>query len=182
MNRRVAYQGEPGAFSELAARRYAVAEALLPCRRFEDVFAALATGAAHRALVPYVNSIAGPVTASCALLAREPVRVVDEVVLPISQALLALPGVALPELRYVLSHPVALRQCRRFLRQHPWLEAVEVDDTAGAISAIRAEGKRDSAALASAHAAELYGAEILANAVQDSSDNRTTFLLIEAAA
>ena len=179
--RRIAYQGEPGAYSELAARRFAGAgAALLPCPDFADVFAALAQGDAGMAAVPYVNSLAGPVEPSCALLAREPVRVLDETVLDIRHALIALPGVTLAELRYVSSHPVALRQCRRFLREHPQLTAVPVHDTAGAVARIAVQGRRDWAAIAGAHAAGLYGGAVLQEEVQDSGENRTSFLLIEA--
>lgn len=176
----IAYQGEPGAFSEVAATRLARSAAtLLPCRRFEDVFAALAVGRAELAVVPYVNSLAGPVEASCSLLAREPVRVLDETVLDISHAFIALPGVAWEELRCVSSHPVALKQCRRFLGRHPRLQVVPMEDTAGAVAHIAAHGRRDRAAIASERAAELYGAAVLEQDVQDSRDNRTSFLLIE---
>jgi prephenate dehydratase len=177
----VAYQGEPGAYSEVAATRLTAAgAALLPCRRFDDVFAALAAGRAQFAVLPYVNSLAGPVQASCSLLAREPVRVLDETVLPIAHALIALPGVARGELRYVSSHPVALKQCRRFLRRHPRLQVLPVNDTAGAVAQLAAHGRRDSAAIASERAAELYGAVVLEKEVQDSRENRTSFLLITA--
>lgn len=176
----IAYQGEPGAFSEMAATRLAgPAAPLLPCQRFEDVFMALAVGRAERAVVPYVNSLAGPVGASCSLLAREPVRVLDETVLTISHALIALPGVGWDELRYVSSHPVALKQCRRFLRRHPRLQAVPMEDTAGAVAHIAAYARRDCAAIASERAAQLYGAAVLEKDVQDSRDNRTSFLLLE---
>lgn len=179
---RVAYQGEPGAFSEAAATRLAgPGAALLPCRRFADVFAALASRSAGYAVLPYVNSLAGPVEASCALLAREPVRVLNETVLAISHALIALPGVGWNELRYVSSHPVALQQCRRFLRRHPRLQVVPMEDTAGAVAHIAAQGRRDRAAIASVRAAELYGASVLEPDVQDSRENRTSFLLIEPA-
>ncbi len=151
----------------------------LAYRRFEDVFDALAQGTADKAVVPYVNSLAGPVTMSCALLARRPVRVLDEVMLRISHALIALPGTATSELRYVLSHPVALRQCRQFFRQHPHLVMVAMDDTAGSVAYITARGKRHSAAIAGGHCAALYGAQVLVDAIEDSPENYTQFLLIE---
>ena len=180
---RIAYQGEPGAYSELAARRFAGPGAtLLPCPGFDEVFAALTDGSARRAVVPYVNSLAGPVEVSCALLARQPVRVLDETVLDIRHALIALPGVTLESLRYVSSHPVALRQCDRFLREHAHLAVVPMHDTAGAVACITAHKRRDWAAIAGAHAAELYGAEVLREGVQDSDENRTSFLLVEAKA
>lgn len=176
----VAYQGEPGAYSELAAQRFAIGgAAYLPCRRFDEVFDALARGTAQRAVVPYVNSLAGPVTMSCALLARWPVRVLDETRLRISHALLASPAATLDGLRYALSHPVALRQCLRFFRQYPWIKPMPMEDTAGAVAHVLAHGTKRTAAIAGKHCAEIYGADILLEAIEDSPENYTQFLLIE---
>lgn len=175
----IAYQGEPGAFGELAARRLGGASVVpLACRTFESVFDALVLGRARYAAIPYVNTLSGPVVTCCRLLAREPVRVLDSVALPIALALIAPASVALPCVRQVLSHPVALRQCRRLFARHPDWAAVEAVDTAGAVASIVTSTKGDRAAIASAWCAALYGARVLLENVQDSNENYTHFLLI----
>lgn len=177
----IAYQGEPGAFSEAAAMILAgPAAGLLPCRSFADVFSALSDGSAAFAVVPYVNSLAGPVQVSCGLLAREPVQVLDELVLEVSHALIALPGITRGELGYVSSHPVALRQCAGFLRRNPGLRAIPAHDTAGAVAELVRSPRPGHAAIASENAARLYGAAVLERDIQDSKQNRTSFLLLRA--
>ncbi|MGH8160957.1 MAG: prephenate dehydratase domain-containing protein [Gammaproteobacteria bacterium] len=176
---RVAYQGMPGAFGELAAIRFCGDETIpLPCRRFADVFSALSSRHADYAAVPCVNSLAGPVRESCRLLAREPIRVLDETGLPVSFALIGPPGVGLSRVRYVLSHPVALRQCTGLFRRYPDWRELEAFDTAGAVAEVVASGRNDCAAIAHARSAELYGAKRLLDNVQDGSENVTIFVLI----
>jgi prephenate dehydratase len=175
----VAYQGRPGAFSELAARGFVgPAASLLPCRCFSDVVAAVVEGEVMFGALPVCNSLAGVIAETCALIASAPVAVLDEIALPIAHALIAAPDVCFGGLRRVISHPVALSQCAGFFRRHPALRAESTEDTAGSVEAVIAQGLRDTAAIAAAHAADLYGASILAEHIEDSHDNYTTFLLI----
>jgi prephenate dehydratase len=175
-----AYQGAPGAFSEDAAMALVGADAALrPCRTLADVFDALVSGRAQRAVVPIENTLAGRVPGCEDLIARHGVRVIAERAHLINQALVAPAGVAFQAVRRVLSHPVALAQCGRFLRLHPALKPVPVFDTAGAVAEIVRSGSRDAAAIAGRRAARIYGAVVLVDDIQDRPDNFTRFLLIE---
>jgi len=175
-----AYQGTPGAFSEDAARgMLGVEAALLPCPTLEDVFAAVAGGRARRAVVPVENTLAGAVPGCDDLVGRHDVRIVAERVQHIAHALIGRPGSALSAVRRVLSHPVALAQCRRFFAEHGEMTPVPAFDTAGAVAEIMSRGGVDSAAIAGRRAAEVYGGVVLADDIQDQADNFTRFLMLE---
>ncbi|HET9370464.1 MAG TPA: prephenate dehydratase domain-containing protein [Vicinamibacterales bacterium] len=177
-----AYQGAPGAFSEdAAAALVGPGSALLPYRTLRDVFAALASGAVTRAVVPLENSLAGPVPGCAELLAEHRVRILAERVHPIQQTLIAAPGVTLDRIRRVRSHPMAIAQCTRFFAAHPDVIAEPTFDTAGAVDEIVRRGWTDAAAIANRRAAEVYGAAVLVDDVQDRDDNVTRFVLIEGA-
>jgi prephenate dehydratase len=175
-----AYQGAPGAFSEDAARAMLGSHArLLPCRTLEDVFHAVASGRVRSAVVPITNTVAGRVPGCAELLDHYAVHVVDEQTLRIVHALIAAPHVARHTVRRVLSHPVALAQCQRFFRARSHLVPVPAFDTAGAVAEVVRGRSPDIAAIASARAAEIWGGVVLANGIQDRSDNFTTFLRIQ---
>lgn len=174
-----AYQGAPGAFSEDAARAFVGDPAsLLPCWKFEDVFLAVESGRAAHGVLPIENTLAGSVQASYDLLAERSLTIVGETVRRISHSLLAPRGSHIATLRHVLSHPVALAQCEGFFRRHTHLEPVPVYDTAGAVERVVREGRSDQGAIASRRAADLYGADVLAEAIEDHPENYTRFLLI----
>jgi prephenate dehydratase len=174
-----AYQGEPGAFSEDAARAFVGGDAaLLPCWRFDDVFAAVEDGRAEYGVLPIENTLAGSVPASYDLLSERSLVIVGETVRRISHCLLAPRGSRIADLRRVLSHPVALAQCEGFFRGHPGVEAVPVYDTAGAVARVMREGSPDQAAIAGRRAAAVYGADVLADALEDHPQNYTRFLLV----
>ncbi len=175
----VAYQGAPGAFSELAARGFAgEAAALLPCGTFAEVFDALAAGRASRAALPVENTLAGTVRDVALGLATREVEIEAELRLRISHVLVAPPGVTLGQLRRVRSHPVALQQCERFFREHPAITP-EVDfDTAGAVARVVREGRGDEGALAAERTAAMFGGVVLARALEDDPANFTRFLLL----
>jgi prephenate dehydratase len=178
-----AYQGAPGAFSEEAALAViGRSSRLLACRTFEEVFDAVASGRAARAVVPVENSLAGPVAPVARLLGEREVEVVGEVTIPVVQSLVAAPGATLETVRRVRSHAMALAQCARFFARHPRLEAVEAFDTAGAVAEVVRSGTLDEAAIASRRAALVYGGVVLADSVQDSPDTHTRFLVVERAA
>jgi prephenate dehydratase len=174
----IAYQGEPGAYSEEAIELlFGKGTTMLPRALFQDVFTALASGAANRAVLPVENSTTGSVLDVYDLLAQFRGRVVAEVYLPVNHCLMAVKGVALKDVRRVISHPQALSQCQQFLSAHQ-LELSPVSDTAGAARWLAESNDPSTAVLASRKAAELYGLEILASSVQDSPKNTTRFLAI----
>src|SRR5207253_6074450 len=124
------------------------------------------------------NTLAGSIHRCYDLLFEHDVKIVGETVRRIVFALIAPPGVAFGAVRKALSHPVALAQCEQFFRKHSLIQAVPVYDTAGAVEHVIRERSRDSAAVATRRAAEVYGGVILAESIQDHSENYTRFLLI----
>ncbi|TXG73686.1 hypothetical protein EZV62_002265 [Acer yangbiense] len=176
---RVAYQGVPGAYSEAAAgKAYPNCEAI-PCDQFEVAFQAVELWIADRAVLPVENSLGGSIHRNYDLLLRHRLHIVGEVQLPVHHCLLALPGVRKEYLTRVISHPQALSQCELTLTKLGLNVAREaVDDTAGAAEYIAANNLRDTAAIASARAADLYGMQILADGIQDDSSNVTRFVML----
>ena len=174
----VAFQGERGAFSDEAAHKLlGFAIESVPCRTFEDVFAAVASDRVRCALLPIENSLAGSVVRNYELLAEEQLTIRGEVYLRISHNLIARPGVPLADIHHVYSHPVALAQCQRFIADHK-VEAVAAYDTAGAVKDLMSNGSRDAGAIAGRWAAQLYGGEIVAEEIEDHPENHTRFLLL----
>jgi len=175
---RIAYQGEPGAFSEAAALVLNPSAEPWPCETFEAVFDAVEGGRATHGIVPIENSIGGSIHRNYDLLLEHELPIVAEVEHPVVHHLLALPGTRAADLRRVLSHPQALAQCERFLRRMEGVEIVATYDTAGSAKMIRERGLTDTAAIASARAAEVFGLETLEAGVQDFEHNITRFLLV----
>src|SRR5438874_13334819 len=125
---RIAYQGEPGAFSEAAAQQVNPEAQLVPCRSFEDVFEAVKAGPAGYGVLPIENSIGGSIHRNYDLLVENHLPIVGEVELPVVHHLLALPGVAIGQLKRVYSHPQGLAQCERFLRSLSGVEIIATYD------------------------------------------------------
>jgi len=174
-----AYQGTRGSNSEDASiDLLSPAAKLLPRTTLEDVFDAVIRGEARYGVVPVENTLAGSIHRCYDLLFEHDVKIVGETVRHILFALIAPPGVELPEVRKALSHPVALAQCEKFFRQHPHIQPVPVYDTAGAVEIVMNEPERNSAAVATRRAADVYGGGVLAEAIQDHLENYTRFLLI----
>jgi arogenate/prephenate dehydratase len=176
---RVAYQGVPGAYSEAAAgKAYPNCEAI-PCDQFEVAFQAVELWIADRAVLPVENSLGGSIHRNYDLLLRHRLHIVGEVQLPVHHCLLALPGIRKEYLTRVISHPQALSQCEHTLTKLGLNVAREaVDDTAGAAEFIATNNLRDTAAIASSRAAELYGLNILADGIQDDPSNVTRFVML----
>lgn len=176
---RVAYQGVPGAYSEAAAgKAYPNCEAI-PCDQFEVAFQAVELWLADRAVLPVENSLGGSIHRNYDLLLRHRLHIVGEVQLPVHHCLLAMPGVRKEYLTRVISHPQALAQCEHTLTKLGLNVAREaVDDTAGAAEFVSNNGLTDTAAIASARAAELYGLQVLADGIQDDSCNVTRFVML----
>ena len=183
---RITYQGVEGSYSHLAAqRRYAnrAGGALLSGHdSFRGAADAVISGAADLALLPIENSTAGSINEVYDLLAGGALHITGEVVSAIEHCLLALPGVALDELRIVMSHPQALSQCQALFAAHPHLAARPELDTAGAARRVRDAGDRTLGAIASAAAAQTYGLAIVAAGVQTAAGNATRFVEMSLAA
>jgi prephenate dehydratase len=174
-----AYQGAPGAYSEEAARRLLGDEArLMPCATLEQTFDAVSDGRAAHAVVAIEDAHSGTVPQVYDLLLASDLVVSQETSLNVDHVLMAPPGVTRRDLRRVLSHPIALAQCADFFRQNRHIEAVSVFDTAGAVRMIVQNREKTTGAIASHRAAALYGAEVLAEHLQDHRDNWTRFVLL----
>lgn len=175
---KVAFQGVRGAYSETALRRRLGPAAEPVGFAFsEQVFDAVESGAVDAGFLPVENSIAGPVGVNSDLLLSRPVHAFAESYLPVAHCLLGRPGARLEDVREVRSHPVALEQCRDFLRSRS-LRAVPEYDTAGAAELLAREGRPGQAAIASRECAEIYGLVLLAEGVQSARANFTRFLAI----
>jgi len=176
---KVAFQGEPGAYSEAAVLdHYGFPVEAIPCESFELVFAAVTEGNCDAGFIPIENSLAGSIHRNYDLLIQHDVSVIGEHYLQVRHCLIALPGSVLPEIRRVISHPQALAQCEAYIRSLPGIKAEPVYDTAGSVKMARQSGDRSVAAIASRRAAELYGMSILAEDIQDNPANFTRFLII----
>ena len=174
----VAIQGERGSFSHQAALELTPRARILPCARIVDVFDALDSGLAGAAVVPVENTLAGSVGEHLDLLLERDVFVRGELNLRIEHNLIVAPRTRLKNIRYVLSHPVALDQCRDFLRRHRTMVVAPFYDTAGAVKHIMAGQLRDTAAIASRAAAREYGAKVLMRGLEDDKRNYTRFFLV----
>jgi prephenate dehydratase len=174
-----AFQGERGAFSEQALRQFFGPGArAAPCRDFDQLFEAVVAGLADAAVVPIENTLAGSVIKSYDLLLDHDVTIRAEVVLRVVHNLIGLPGSAVAQVRRVYSHPVALAQCERFLREHPEMEAVAAYDTAGSVKQIVEAGRPEEAAIAGEAAARTWRAEILVPGIESDPQNFTRFVVI----
>ena len=175
---RIAYQGEPGAFSEAAALQINAEALLVPCRSFEDVFDSVKGGPAGYGVLPIENSIGGSIHRNFDLLLEHELPIVGEVELPVVHHLLALANTTLERVRRVYSHPQALAQCDRFLRTLSGVEIIATYDTAGSAKLIADQKMVDAAAIASARAAEVFGLVPLRSSIQDYEHNVTRFIVI----
>src|SRR6267143_3128328 len=176
---RVAFQGEPGAFSEAAAiQLLGHLITTVPRATFDDAFRAIEERSADALLAPVENTLAGSVVRVYDLLLQSHLTIVAETILPIEHHLIGCPGATLEGLRSVASHPMALAQCERFFSSHPQLKRVPAEDTAGSVRKALARGDKSAAAIAGRRAAEHYRGAILAEGIQDNAENFTRFVLL----
>ena len=175
---KVAIQGEAGSFSHEAAQRMLPGCAIVACPRSAEVFDRVVRGSVAAAVIPIENTLAGSVAEHYDLLLASPVFIQREFRMRIVHNLIAAPGVKKRGLRRVLSHPVALDQCRNFFRQHPGIEAVPFYDTAGSVKCVIENRLRDAAGIAGRRAATVYKGHILAPGIEDDKHNFTRFLLL----
>ena len=173
----IAFQGEPGAYSDLACRRVFPAMTTLPCAAFEDAFAAVREGRAALAMMPIENSVAGRVADIHHLMPDSGLFIIGEHFERVSHHLLALPGARLEQIRTVRSHVHALSQCRDFIRAQG-LQPVVRADTAGSAAEIKEIGDPTIAAIASELAGRIYGLVSLKENIEDDEHNTTRFLIM----
>lgn len=179
MGLRVAFQGEPGAFSEEAVERVFEAGETLPCTAFEDVFDAVERGDVHRGVIPIENAVFGSVRVNYDHLRTHAVTIVGELQLRIRHHLMAPAGASIETLETVRSHAQALGQCRAWLRSYvPQATTEATPDTAGAAREVASIGDPTVAAIASERAADRYGLTILADGLEDDTQNFTRFLVL----
>ncbi len=179
---RVAFQGEAGAFSEAAAVQLLGEEIVtVPRPTFDATFRAIPEGAADALLVPVENSLAGSVVRVYDLLLESDLTIRAETILPIEMNLIACPGASLSDIRSISSHPMALAQCERFFGQHPHIKRLPAEDTAGSVREAIACGDKTHAAIAGKRAAARYRGEIIAEKIQDNTENFTRFVLLQPA-
>ena len=176
---KIAFQGERGAFSEEAARKLLGPQAgFLPCQRFEDVFRSLKDRVVDAAVIPIENTLHGSVHENYDHLLKYELPITGETSVRIVHNLIAPPGVSFAKLRRVYSHPVALNQCLDFFAANPGIEKVPFYDTAGSVKMLMESDFTDAGAIASAVAADNYGAKILRRSIEDDRQNFTRFFLL----
>ncbi|MCB2115781.1 MAG: prephenate dehydratase [Rhodobacteraceae bacterium] len=180
MTGRIAFQGEPGAYSHQACRDARPEMEPLPCRTFEEVITAVTSGAAELAMLPVENTTYGRVADIHRLLPESGLYIVDEAFVRVHISLMALPGVAIEDIKTVRAHLVLIPQCASFLARYG-IRGEAAADSAGAAADIAAKGERTVGALASDLAAEIYGLNILARHIEDHAHNTTRFLIMSRA-
>jgi prephenate dehydratase len=176
---RVAFQGEPGAYSEQAALALYPESQPCACESFDLVFAGVESGQYGRGVVPVENSLAGSIHRNYDLLLQHKLYIVAEYNLRISHCLIAHPGVKPEEITQVYSHPQGLAQCEGSLARLSGVQAIAAHDTAGSVRLIRDEGLRHAGAIASKRAAEIYGMQVLVEQFEDDKSNYTRFIAID---
>ncbi|WP_055047766.1 prephenate dehydratase [Devosia sp. A16] len=177
MSRKIAFQGEPGAFSHAAAHALFPSDEALPCTTFEDTIAAVQNGDAEFGVVPVENSLYGRITDIYHLLPKSGLFITGEHFLRVEMNLLGVPGATLDDIKAVQSLSVALGQCRKFISKHK-LKTINGVDTAGSAREIAEKGDKSVGAIASLFAAEVYGLSVLAQNIEDAAHNTTRFLVI----
>jgi prephenate dehydratase len=175
---KVAIQGERGSFSHEAAERMLPRCTVVPCARSAEVFDRIQHESVGAAVIPIENTLAGTVAEHADLMLTRDVFIQAEHLLRIVHNVIAIPGVRVSSLRRVLSHPVALDQCRDFFSRHPKIEAVPFYDTAGSVKHVIENQLKDAAGIAGRQAAREYSGSIVQSSVEDDKRNFTRFFLI----
>src|SRR5438128_1966736 len=173
----IAFQGAPGAYSDLACRRVYPDLTTLPCAAFDDAFAAVREGRAALAMMPIENSVAGRVADIHHLLPESGLHAIGEHFERVNHHLLAPKGATIAGLRTVRSHVHALSQCRKLIRELG-LKPIVAADTAGAAHEVAERGDPTVAAIASELAGQIYGLVSLKENIEDAEHNTTRFLIM----
>ncbi len=177
---KVAFQGEPGAFSENALLRYFPDNVRsVPLKEFRDVFDSVLAGKSHYGIIPIENTLTGSIHQNYDLLLQYPdIRLVGEKTIRIIHNLIGLPEADLKDIQRIYSHPQGLSQCARFLDKHPNWEKIPFYDTAGSVAFVAREGKRENAGIAGLDAARVYKMKVLKEGIETNSQNYTRFVII----
>ena len=177
--KRVAIQGERGAFSEVAAREMISSRfTLKPCESFEELFGAVKSGQVQLGVIPIENSLIGTISMSTDLLLANDLKIVGETQIRVVHCLIAPKDIKLRQIKKIYSHPAALDQCRKFFKTHPTKQPIPYYDTAGAVKMLAESDMKDSAAIASPYAADVYGMNKLKQSIEDEKFNFTRFFLL----
>lgn len=175
----VAFQGERGAYGDMAIeRRWGAGALRIRCWDFDGVVSAVASGEADFGVLPVHNVIVGEIDETRAAIANPALHIEDEVTVPVRHCVLVLRGVKAESLRELFSHPVALAQCTSWLRAHPSLRACAAYDTAGAAREVAARRRPWEGAIASEECATRYGLQVIARDIGDRTDNATRFAIV----
>jgi len=178
---RVAFQGEPGAFSQMAITQLLGERvSAVPCQTFDQVFRQLTEGHVDASLVPIENTLHGSVHENYDHLLRYNLTIVAETSVRIVHNLIAPPGIKFRDVRRVFSHPVALNQCLDFFASHQRIEKTPYYDTAGSVKMLASQKLKDAAAIASSLSAQIYGCHVLKKSIEDDRENYTRFFLLRA--
>ncbi len=177
MTNRIAFQGEPGAYSHEACRKARPEMEPVPCRTFEDAIDAVRNGSAELAMLPVENSTYGRVADIHSLLPQSGLHIIEEAFVRVHINLLAMPGTALSDVTHAMSHTVLLGQCKDFLKRYG-IQRLTGADTAGSARHVADLKHPATAALASELAGEIYGLEVLARNIEDQGNNTTRFLIM----
>lgn len=177
MSRKIAFQGELGAFSHATAVALFPDDQPVPCVTFEQTIGTVQSGDADYAVVPVENSLYGRITDIHHILPESGLYIIGEHYLPVRMNLLGVPGATLSDIEAVQSLSVALGQCRKFIASHK-LRTINSVDTAGSAREVAEKGDRTVAAIASRFAAEIYGLEVIAENIEDAAHNTTRFLIM----
>lgn len=173
----IAFQGDHGAYSEVAARSWNTDYIPMPCIEFADVFEGVKNGLYDYGIVPVENTLGGIVSQVNDLMINTQLFVSGAIEIPVKHCLVTYPGTDYREIREVYSHPQALAQCRGFLSRNK-LKPVHYYDTAGAAKMLSERGLTNAAAISSALAAKMYNLDIIKEAIEDHEINRTRFLIL----
>ncbi len=179
MNLQVAFQGEPGAYSEVAVmEHFGNGVTTIPCEAFDDIFTIVTTGKCDYGMIPIENTLAGSIHRNYDLLLKNNLSIVGEHYLYVNHYLIGMPNATMSDIRRVISHPQALAQCEGYLHSLTGVKIESVYDTAGSVKMISKMGDKSVAAIASQQAADIYEMKILAERIQDNPENLTRFLVI----
>ncbi|MCL2359094.1 MAG: prephenate dehydratase [Nitrososphaerota archaeon] len=175
---KVTYQGETGAYSEMAVYKFFGPKAQpLPCKDFRSIFESVKTNTVPHGVVPIENSIEGSINQNYDLFLTYDLKVCGEIAVKLAHVLITKPNTQLENIKTIYSHPQALAQCRLYLEKHNW-ETIPAYDTAGAVKLIKEQNLPNAAAIASEKAADLYGMKIIARDIADNPSNYTRFLVL----
>lgn len=176
---KVAIQGIKGSYHHQAAHMLYGDVELIECMSFKELAMHVASGSADKGVMAIGNSIAGTILPNYSLILHHNLEFHGELYLDIEHALMALPGQSIDDIVEVQSHPMALLQCHPFFKAYPHIKLVETDDTAAAAQRIAQGQIAGVAAIAGAHAAPMYGLELLATSIQETTNNSTRFVTVE---